>query len=575
MSSVVSVCRLVGGTKCRLQGFRDHYGKLSHGGMIKLSHIIVLQRFPNEHGHTKTPLEAVCEYDSRTLCPECFTKHTKCDNFDKLFVPHAESFFNRINSISNSHMTRIGTFSKSNNLAVLKHINRDNAIEKLLSEFCEFYSQPNHSCTSWKHDGSTEEAKQFIKESILDSTRIEGCIFCPTTGSRQALQRFLDLFNSADNELWHLLAIRTNVEPLLLKLFATRNTTVYVPKLLGTVGFSFIESYDGRTLEHYYDHPLATRVLIAAELIKAAFSFTEGIHGFRIYLTDINPDNVVVHVGNDGRNVKVSIVDLDNVIILDSRDKTFSTHQNAYHVQGRIECDRCFAYVQEDICRYRNSDLNLFATCQLLLENQNGKYGAGLLHYDHSKDLDQRLQPQCDETAQILHNLLEEACRGTFCKSYDMHMLRSSPARLCFASSTSEWCGLNTLQQLRGYNKIIDLLESFLVEHWLDDVLFVYKPDFRASATVTVRFHSQQFVVLLSIAAVQQKTADGGDDVEVIEKKIFTQLAVLLLTITDERNIYFTCSDRNIHVLRLRIEEFSMSSQQLQRTSIVCINCAA
>ncbi|XP_052903158.1 uncharacterized protein LOC128310535 [Anopheles moucheti] len=386
---------------------------------ILLFIIIVFQRLPKENSRTKGPLEAICEYDSHALCPECFSMLPKCDDLHKLFVPHAENLFNRINSVFNSHTTRIGAFQKQNNPAVLKHTNRGEIIEKLLQEFCELHPQPKQHCTSWKRNGSVEEAKEFIKESILDTARIEGCIFCPTTGNRQTLQRFLALFEPADNELWNLLAIRTNVEPLLLKLFSMRDTYFYVPKLLATVGFSFIESYEGQTLEHFYAHPLATRMLITSKLIKAAFRFTDGIHGFRIYLTDINPDNVVVDVENGGRNVRVSIVDLDNVIILDSRSKTFSTRHNTYHVHGRIECNGCFAYVQEDVCRYSNSDLNFFATCQLLLENVNGRHAAGLLHNDHSKGLDQPMLPHRDEAVQNLHNLLEECvhCQPPNCRN--------------------------------------------------------------------------------------------------------------------------------------------------------------
>ncbi|XP_049291683.1 uncharacterized protein LOC125768295 [Anopheles funestus] len=386
---------------------------------ILLYVVIVLQRFPKENSPIESILVAVCEYDSRVLCPECFSMSPMCHNFDKLFVPHAESFFNKINSILNSHTTRMGTFLKPNNSAVLKHMNRENAMEKLLAEFCEFHSQPKQNCTSWKRNGSIEEAKAFIKDSILDTTRIEGCVFCPTSGNKQTLERFLATLKPEDNELWNLLAIRTNVEPLLLKLFSTRDTPWYVPKLLGTIGFSFIESYEGQTLEHFYEHPLTTRMLIASKLIKAAFRFTEGIHGFRFYLTDINPDNVVVHAENGGKNVRVTIVDLNNVIILDSLAKTFSTRRDSHHVHGRIECNGCFAYVQEDICRYPNSDLNLFATCQLLLENLNGNYAAGLLHNDQSHGLDQPMMSHRDNVAHILHNLLEECvyCQPPDCRN--------------------------------------------------------------------------------------------------------------------------------------------------------------
>ncbi|XP_050070111.1 uncharacterized protein LOC126558188 [Anopheles maculipalpis] len=380
--------------------------------------VIVLQRFPKDNISTSRPLKSVCDHDSHVLCPECFPSPPKCDEFEQLFMLHEGSLFNQINAVLNAHTTRIGAFRGSEYLAVLKHLNRDKTMKKLLEQFCDSYPQPRKGKCTWTRHGSTEEATHFIQQSILDATRIEGCIFCATSSSGQTLQRFLALFKPTDSALWNLLAVRTNVEPLLLKLFATHGTSLYVPKLLATVGFSIVESYEGQTLEHYYEHPLAIRMMIASKLIKAAFAFTEGIHGFRFYLTDINPDNVVVKVENDSRNVLVSIVDLDNVIILDSLANTFSTDDGENHVHGKIECNGCFAYVQEDVCRYRNSDLNLFATCQLLLENLNGNYAAGLLHNDHSKDLDPSMAHPNDAPL-ILHNLLEECvhCQPPNCRN--------------------------------------------------------------------------------------------------------------------------------------------------------------
>uniref|UniRef100_A0A182JPL1 PIP49_C domain-containing protein n=1 Tax=Anopheles christyi TaxID=43041 RepID=A0A182JPL1_9DIPT len=376
--------------------------------------IIVLRYIPNENRIQKRPLEGVCDYDSHKLCPECFSGLLECDKFDEIFKLKSENLFNIINNILNSHTTRVGTLVEQNKLAVMKHLNRDHTIEKLLQTYCDYYSLQQQNCRWEQHDGSVNLAKEFIKKSILDSTRIEGCIFCPASDSRQALQRFLGLFDSTDNELWNLLTVRTNVEPLLLKLFAKYQdgSLLYVPKLLHKRGFTIIESYEGKALEHYYDYPLVTRMRIASELIKAAFKFTEGVHGFRVYLTDLNPDNVVVNL--DGNHVQVSIVDLDNVILLDSWAEIFLTEQT-HHVHSKIECHGCFAYVQDDVCRYQNSDLNLFAICQLLLENLNGNYAEGLLH----KDQDTESLPLNDDVSQMLHSLLNECvyCQPPDCQN--------------------------------------------------------------------------------------------------------------------------------------------------------------
>ncbi|XP_041782756.1 uncharacterized protein LOC121599201 isoform X1 [Anopheles merus] len=383
---------------------------------------VVLQYVPNEKSTPKRPLENVCDYDRNILCPECVSSDMECNKIDDLFKLQDDNVFNIINNIFNSHTTRIGTIVQENKLAVMKHLNRDNTIEKLLQEYCDAYSLTKQNCRWAQHDGSVDRAKEFITTSILDSARVEGCIFCPATNNRQSLQRFLSLFESTDNELWNLLAVRTNIEPLLIKLLTNYHDgpPFYVPKLLHTFGFSIIESYAGKTLEHYYDFPLVTRMRIAAELIKAAFKFTEGIHGFRVFLTDINPDNVVVNVKNDSKQVYVSIVDLDNVILLDSWAETFVTN-NTHHVHSKIECNGCFAYVQEDVCRYQNSDLNLFATCQLLLENLNGHYAKGLLHYESNAEA----FPVLGEASKMLQNLLTECvyCHPPDCQNRS-HILK-------------------------------------------------------------------------------------------------------------------------------------------------------
>lgn len=60
--------------------------------------------------------------------------------------------------------------------------------------------------------------------------------------------------------------------------------------------------------------------------------------------------------------IKVAFVDLNNVIILDSHSKRLNQQK---HTHARIDCDGCFAYVQEDICTHQSSDINLFAVCQV------------------------------------------------------------------------------------------------------------------------------------------------------------------------------------------------------------------
>lgn len=81
------------------------------------------------------------------------------------------------------------------------------------------------------------------------------------------------------------------------------------------------------------------------------------IFNFRIYLTDATPDNFVV----DRTAFRISFVDLDSLLIVNSnliRSNEINRHQ-------RIDCEQCFAFVPEILCKFQISDINLFSACQV------------------------------------------------------------------------------------------------------------------------------------------------------------------------------------------------------------------
>uniref|UniRef100_A0A2M4ATU0 Protein-kinase domain of fam69 n=1 Tax=Anopheles triannulatus TaxID=58253 RepID=A0A2M4ATU0_9DIPT len=382
--------------------------------------IIVLRHQPKEPNEGNGPLESICEYETRQLCPECFNGQSECRHADQLFEELHGSWFNKINNLMHAHSTVLGTF-RGTERAVMKTLNRHKVVESLQRAFCdmvllqEIPSSGESAVCSWFLTGNSKDSAMFLKTDILDTSRIEGCIFCPASGNLASLHRFLDAINlDRATELWKLLAIRTNVEPLLLMLASKHQVSMPFPKLLDYFGFSFIESYDGEPLSNFYSSPLHLRMLIARELIKAAFTITEGIDGFRFILTDLSPDNIAVSIEEDHKAVSLSIVDLNNVIVIDSRATTFESDRQ--HVHSKIECDGCFAYSQNDVCNHRTSDLNYFAICQLLLENLNGNTAAGFLHYDQ-----ENLRNISDESAsqvRLLHTFLHECvyCQPPHCR---------------------------------------------------------------------------------------------------------------------------------------------------------------
>ncbi|XP_035793054.1 divergent protein kinase domain 2A-like [Anopheles albimanus] len=381
--------------------------------------IIMLRYQPRESSEGKGPLESTCEYETRQLCPECFYGQSVCRHADQLFEEQHGSWFNKINNLMHAHSTTLGTF-RGTERAVMKTLNRHKAVESLQRAFCDMVQRRNSPETSsavcsWSLTGNSKDSEIFLKKDILDVDRIEGCLFCPASGNRASLHRFLHSIDvDRTTELWKLLAVRSNVELLLLMLASQHNVSMPFPRLLHYFGFSFIECYAGEPLSSFYHSPLHLRMLIARELIKAAFAITEGIEGFRFILTDLSPDNIAVSIGEDHKAITLSIVDLNNVIVIDSLATTFETDRN--HVHSKIECDGCFAYSQNDICSHRTSDLNYFAICQLLLEDLNGNAAAGFLHYDQ-RILRNDSHKNASQVG-LLHNFLRECvhCQPPHCR---------------------------------------------------------------------------------------------------------------------------------------------------------------
>lgn len=96
---------------------------------------------------------------------------------------------------------------------------------------------------------------------------------------------------------------------------------------------------------------------------------------YRIYLTDATPDNIVV----DSTTLRISFVDLDGIIVVDSIKNPFSNvtetvaaaEWNKIDRYEIIECLQCFAYEPETLHKHHISDINVFAICQVI--NSNNK----------------------------------------------------------------------------------------------------------------------------------------------------------------------------------------------------------
>ncbi|XP_065090753.1 uncharacterized protein LOC135711715 [Ochlerotatus camptorhynchus] len=356
---------------------------------------IVFYYYPKDRLSSVQLLTEQCQYETGTLCPECFPEPVNCSFFENHITFDGYELMSEIVNRFNQHGVRFGLLNGERRV-VIKNLNRNGAIQSLRDSTCEELGIEQENC----HLRNNEQFLQLLRQRVLDEDLLEGAIICPP-GDEGALARFVQKFDAPD--LMTLLLMRTNVQPLVLRLLSQHNLPV--PTFIFQGGFTLVESYDGEPLGNFYESPLNLRLKIANELIKASINFTTGVDHFRFYLTDISPDNIVVNV-LPNNEAKVSFVDMNNVIILDSHSKRLDPDKRTTS-HSRIDCDGCFAYVQEDLCTYHHSDINLFAVCQLLLENLNGNRDKGFLH---NTENDSKLIP----LRKLLHHCVY--CQPPNCK---------------------------------------------------------------------------------------------------------------------------------------------------------------
>ncbi|KAG5898945.1 hypothetical protein JTB14_004668 [Gonioctena quinquepunctata] len=189
-------------------------------------------------------------------------------------------------------------------------------------------------------------------------------------------------------DVQHLYTILSiNVEPILLQLFSVKENFPF-PHFYGFCGRLAIEENCGEPLNNIENHLWFDRAYVAYQILQAAKNFTESHSSFRLYLTDISPDNIVV-----GRDLKVSFIDLENAVL---RLKTKGSSLHTYsHYTKHLEDS--YYYSQSSLCDHHISDHNIYGVCMLLLSKNSmwPMMQGGLLHHppkivldDHKRLLD-------------------------------------------------------------------------------------------------------------------------------------------------------------------------------------------
>lgn len=130
-----------------------------------------------------------------------------------------------------------------------------------------------------------------------------------------------------------------------------------MPKYYGACGRLIVEEYCGQTLNSIRDDSWFRRAEVALELLLAAEEFTHNHPQFRFYLTDISADNIVVTADN-----KIKFIDWENVIIA---DKASNFEDSRLHESKHFDCENCYAFSAEEICKHSISDHNLYSVCKV------------------------------------------------------------------------------------------------------------------------------------------------------------------------------------------------------------------
>lgn len=147
-----------------------------------------------------------------------------------------------------------------------------------------------------------------------------------------------------------------SIEPIILELFPKEEYWP-VPKLFGYCGQTVIVENAGEPLNSIENYDWYQRAYVAYQILVAAHNFTENHKLFRLYLTDISPDNIVVN-----QKLQIRFVDLENVVIkakIRSATDVSSVHYSKHFNEEN------FIFSEELICDNCISDHNIFAVCKV------------------------------------------------------------------------------------------------------------------------------------------------------------------------------------------------------------------
>ncbi|XP_076255375.1 divergent protein kinase domain 2A-like isoform X2 [Rhynchophorus ferrugineus] len=282
----------------------------------------------------------ICELHT---CPYCYG-----DNFCEELKNNVSLNFSKINYC-------IFNLISIKNVYFGNHNSNDIVLKKLAQTYrLQTITNENQNIT-------VNHLKQILEKDELNQLH-----FCDSEVINIFLHEFKD--KSLAN-LWTILKV--NPEPLMLELFKQEDNWP-TPKLYGFCGRCMVVKNDGVSLNEIINIDWYYRAFIALQLLDAAEKFTFAHSLFRLYLTDISLDNVVV----DKNTFLISFIDLEHVVL---KRKMFMW-RSVHHTEHLHTED--YAFSVSEICSEDISDHNIYSICRLIL-SKDAPYPMkmnGLLH---------------------------------------------------------------------------------------------------------------------------------------------------------------------------------------------------
>lgn len=203
--------------------------------------------------------------------------------------------------------------------------------------------------------------------------------------------------------IWTILSI--NPEPLILQLLNQNQQAFPVPEYLGACGRIVAVADAGARLGTMDNEPWIQRASYAVQLLRAAQLLTDGHDTYRIYLTDVSPDNIAVD-----KQGKLSIIDLENIILALKSEGYSRVHHSTNFIPNG------YAYSEGQICSHSLSDHNYYSICKLILSRRAPwpMVRGGLLHSAPQtvgeqlfELIDECVEPKHSNRFEVVHRLIQ------------------------------------------------------------------------------------------------------------------------------------------------------------------------